>query len=227
MDTTMGKCKHCLTKVNNVYICSLVIWVEPSYHPTKHGEGGLKAPDEAEVKQNIREVQRKRRLEKRREKVAVKDSGRAAKPESKRVKMWPLQMFLRGYRESIAWKDMLQVRQSVQYCGYFAFITDFGKYVKERLQIEYYEPWAYKFDLYTNTTCGQTHYKPGSIMPASVRVTRYIERLDCGKMHNGNGKNKLCLFKSNVSVYPLPDALDTLQTGNSNSVTFRGSFKEE
>ncbi|GIY82241.1 hypothetical protein CDAR_280311 [Caerostris darwini] len=45
MDTTMDKSKCCLT---NVYIYLLVqqantvIWVEPSYHPTKHGGGDLK-----------------------------------------------------------------------------------------------------------------------------------------------------------------------------------------
>ncbi|GIY60844.1 ATP-dependent DNA helicase [Caerostris darwini] len=90
MDTTMDKCKHCSTNGNNVYICPLVqqankvVWVELSYHPTKHGGGGLKAPDEADRRQTIRKAERKQQLEKRLEKVAVKGSGRATKPESVR-----------------------------------------------------------------------------------------------------------------------------------------------
>ncbi|GIX78923.1 hypothetical protein CEXT_520431 [Caerostris extrusa] len=38
-----------------------VIWVEPRYHPTKHGGGNLESPrrsrQKPEVKQNIREVE--------------------------------------------------------------------------------------------------------------------------------------------------------------------------
>ncbi|GIY89135.1 hypothetical protein CDAR_507881 [Caerostris darwini] len=50
----MDKCKHCLTNANNVCICPLVqkaikvMWVEPSYQTTKHGEVKLESTDEAD-----------------------------------------------------------------------------------------------------------------------------------------------------------------------------------
>ncbi|GFY39078.1 uncharacterized protein TNIN_323361 [Trichonephila inaurata madagascariensis] len=64
--------------------------------------------------------------------------------------------------------SQMQFSDAVQYCGYFAEHTQFGKTIRHKQRISNYNPLEYTYDYYTDKTCSHTKYTPGVYGPATI-----------------------------------------------------------
>ncbi|KAG8177746.1 hypothetical protein JTE90_008849 [Oedothorax gibbosus] len=60
--------------------------------------------------------------------------------------------------------------QTVQYCGYFAYKTNFGQTMRQGANIPDYNPWEYAPDLNTDRSCSHTRYLPGQRAPVHIQL---------------------------------------------------------
>ncbi|CAL1270463.1 unnamed protein product, partial [Larinioides sclopetarius] len=65
-----------------------------------------------------------------------------------------MSQFLQGRRFTL--------REAVQYCGYTSYVTKFGRFTGRKLNMPLYNPWDFRYDLYTNETCRYSGYHPGA-----------------------------------------------------------------
>ncbi|GBN73482.1 hypothetical protein AVEN_164341-1, partial [Araneus ventricosus] len=61
--------------------------------------------------------------------------------------------------------EIVQLREAVQYCGYTSYVTKFGRFTGRNLNMPTYNPWDFRYDLYTNETCRYSGYHPGADNP--------------------------------------------------------------
>ncbi|XP_035209296.1 uncharacterized protein LOC118183798 [Stegodyphus dumicola] len=60
--------------------------------------------------------------------------------------------------------------RSVQYCGYFAYKTNFGQTMRQGVNIQDYNPWEPASDLNTEKICGYTYIRPDIYMAPSIQA---------------------------------------------------------